>query len=90
VVPNPYIAHALWEATEGIRNLQFTHLPDECTIRIYTLAGDLVRVIRHDNGTGTENWDLLNKNQQGIVPGVYFYHVESRYGQKLGKFAVIK
>jgi hypothetical protein len=90
VVPNPYIAHALWETSEGIRNLQFTHLPDECTIRIYTLAGDLVRVIRHDNGTGTENWDLLNKNQQGVVPGVYFYHVESKYGQKLGKFAVIK
>jgi len=90
VVPNPYIAHALWETTEGIRKIQFTHLPDECTIRIYTLAGDLVRVIEHNNGTGAEDWDLLNKNQQGIVPGVYFYHVDSRYGEKLGKFAVIK
>ncbi len=90
VVPNPYIAHALWETTEGIRKLQFTHLPAECTIRIYTLAGDLVQVIEHDNGTGTEDWDMLNENQQGIVPGVYFYHVDSDYGQKLGKFAVIK
>jgi hypothetical protein len=90
VVPNPYIAHAVWETTEGIRKIQFTHLPDECTIRIYTLAGDLVRVIEHDNGTGAEDWDLLNKNQQGIVPGVYFYHVESEYGEKLGKFAIIK
>jgi hypothetical protein len=90
VVPNPYIAHALWENTEGIRKIQFTHLPDECNIRIYTLAGDLVKVIEHNNGTGTEDWDLLNKNQQGIVPGVYFYHVESKYGEKLGKFAVIK
>ena len=90
VVPNPYIAHVLWETTEGIRKIQFTHLPDECTIRIYTLAGDLVRVIEHNNGTGTEDWDLLNKNQQGIVPGVYFYHVDSEYGDKLGKFAVIK
>ncbi|MCK4404024.1 MAG: T9SS type A sorting domain-containing protein [candidate division Zixibacteria bacterium] len=90
VVPNPYIAHALWETTEGIRKIQFTHLPNECTIRIYTLAGDLVKVIEHNNGTGTEDWDLLNKNQQGIVPGVYFYHVDSKYGEKLGKFAVIK
>ena len=90
VVPNPYIAHALWETTEGIRKLQFTHLPEECTIRIYTLAGDLVRVIEHDNGTGAEDWDLLNTNQQGIVPGLYFYHVDSSHGQKLGKFAVIK
>ncbi|NIN00897.1 MAG: hypothetical protein GTO24_23280 [candidate division Zixibacteria bacterium] len=90
VVPNPYIAHALWETTEGIRKVQFTNLPDLCTIRVYTLAGDLVRVIEHDNGTGTEDWDLLNKHQQGIVPGVYFYHVDSKYGEKLGKFAVIK
>lgn len=90
VVPNPYIAHALWETKEGIRKIQFTHLPEECTIRIYTLAGDLLRVIEHDNGTGTEDWDLLNKNQQGIVPGVYYYHVDSEYGQKLGKFAIIK
>jgi len=90
VVPNPYIAHALWENKAGIRKIQFTNLPDECTIRIYTLAGDLVKVIEHNNGTGTEDWDMLNKNQQGIVPGIYFYHVDSRYGQKLGKFAVIK
>jgi hypothetical protein len=90
VVPNPYIGYAEWEVTEGIRKMQFTHLPDRCTIRIYTLAGDLVRVIQHDNGTGTEDWDLLNKHQQGIVPGVYFYHVDSEYGQKLGKLVVIK
>jgi hypothetical protein len=90
VVPNPYLAHALWENTEGIRKVQFTHLPAECTIRIYTLAGDLVKVIDHNNGTGTEDWDLLNTNQQGIVPGVYFYHVDSLYGQKLGKLAIIK
>jgi hypothetical protein len=90
VVPNPYLAHALWENKEGIRKIQFTHLPNECTIRIYTLAGDLVKVIEHSNGTGTEDWDMLNKDQMGIVPGVYFYHVESKYGEKLGKFAVIK
>ncbi len=90
VVPNPYIAHAAWETTEGIRKIQFTHLPDECTIRIYTLAGDLVRLIEHASGTGSEDWDMLNKDQMGIVPGVYFYHVDSKYGEKLGKFAVIK
>jgi len=90
VVPNPYIAHAEWENTEGIRKIQFTHLPDVCTIRIYTLAGDLVQTVEHDNGTGTEEWDMLTLNQQGIAPGVYYYHVESKYGEKLGKFVVIK
>jgi hypothetical protein len=90
VVPNPYIAHAAWETKEGIRKIQFTHLPDVCTIRIYTLAGDLVNTIQHENGTGTEDWDMLSVNQQGIVTGVYFYHVQSKYGEKLGQFAVIK
>jgi hypothetical protein len=90
VVPNPYIAHAVWETKEGIRKIQFTHLPDVCTIRVYTLAGDLIRTIDHTNGSGAEDWDMLNKDQMGIVPGVYFYHVDSKYGQKLGKFVVIK
>ncbi len=90
VVPNPYIGHAIWETREGIRRIQFTHLPDVCTIRIYTLAGDLVRTIDHDNGTGTEDWDMLSTNQQGIATGVYFYHVQSQYGEKMGKFAVVK
>ena len=90
VVPNPYIAHAVWETKEGIRKIQFTHLPDVCTIRIYTLAGDLVKTIQHDNGTGTEDWDMLSVNQQGITTGVYFYHVQSKYGEKMGEFAVIK
>jgi len=90
VVPNPYIARADWETTEGVRKIQFTHLPDICDIRIYTLAGDLVQALQHDNGSGTEEWDLLSENQQGISSGVYFYHVSSKYGEKIGKFAVIK
>jgi hypothetical protein len=90
VVPNPYIGHASWETTEGIRKIQFTHLPDVCTIRVYTLAGDLIKTIEHNSGTGTEDWDMLSENQQGIVTGVYFYHVQSKYGEKLGEFAVIK
>jgi hypothetical protein len=90
VVPNPYIARADWETTEGVRKVQFTHLPKVCTIRIYTLAGDLVQTIEHDNGSGTEDWNLLSENQQGISSGVYFYHVSSEYGEKIGKLAVIK
>jgi len=90
VVPNPYIAHADWETTEGLRKIQFTNLPRLCHIRIYTLAGDLVQTIKHDNGSGTEEWDLLSENQQGISSGVYFYHITSEYGEMIGKFAVIK
>jgi len=90
VVPNPYVVSADWEHTAGESKLEFTNLPDECTVRIYTLAGDLVRTLEHSDNGGTASWDLLSCNAQGIAPGIYFYHVESDYGSKIGKFAIIK
>jgi hypothetical protein len=43
VVPNPYFARysAMVETAEGQSVLEFQSVPNECTIRIYTLAGDL-------------------------------------------------
>ncbi|MCK5126894.1 MAG: hypothetical protein KAR42_11620 [candidate division Zixibacteria bacterium] len=90
VVPNPYIGRAQWETGDGLRKLQFVNLPNECTIRVYTLAGELIRQLDHDNGTGTEEWDLLSESYKGIAAGVYLFNVESQYGNYNGKFAVIK
>jgi hypothetical protein len=89
VVPNPYISRASWETVEGERKLQFIHLPDRATIRIYSLAGDLIQKLDHQ-GSGTCDWNLLSENGQGIAPGLYYYQVESDVGKKTGKFAVIK
>ena len=105
VVPNPYIVFNGWEKTTSQRYVRFTHLPSTCTIRIYTLAGDLVRVIQHtdtktqplDQG-GTETWDFTNQSPgtsgtqitgQLIASGVYIYYVQSPVGDCIGKFAVI-
>lgn len=90
VVPNPYVVSAAWEHTAGESKLEFTNLPDRCTVRIYTLAGDLVRTLEHADNGGTASWDVLSSNSQGIAPGIYFYHVDSEYGTKIGKFAIIK
>ncbi len=90
VVPNPYLANAIWESTEGARKIQFVNLPTRCTIRIYTLAGELIRTIFHDDGTGAENWDMLSEAGSGIASGVYLYNVDSDYGNYTDKFAVIK
>jgi len=57
VFPNPYKASSLWDGRgdDGIqersRLIYFANLPDICTIRIYTLAGDLVDTIEHDSRT---------------------------------------
>ena len=92
VVPNPYIVRNNWEASGDYSRIAFTHLPDKCTIRIYTLSGDLLRTLEHTSTAldGNENWDLLTKNNQKIASGVYIFHVESPYGEKIGKFAVVR
>jgi len=44
VYPNPYRVEAQWDRGRQVRDhyLWFTNLPERCTLRIYTLSGDLV------------------------------------------------
>lgn len=91
VVPNPFYAHAIdWEQRQGDQKIEFQHLPDACTIRIYTLSGDLVKTLDHNDGSGTEAWNLLSDRQQQVASGIFIYHVESQYGDRVGRFAVVK
>jgi hypothetical protein len=54
VFPNPYRGDAAWDGALGRdRYLWFANLPARCTIRIYTLAGDLVDTIPFDAATYT-------------------------------------
>jgi hypothetical protein len=99
VVPNPYVATAVWEpknpykSGRGPRSIHFTHLPAKCTIRIFTINGELVNTIEHENAysNGTAYWDLLTQDNLSVSYGVYVYHVEAPgIGEKIGKFAIIK
>ena len=82
--------------SERSRRIQFVNLPARATIRIYTLDGDLVREIRHEPGgmfteTGSVAWwDLITKNTQAVVSGIYLYAVESELGTQAGKIVIIK
>jgi hypothetical protein len=53
VFPNPYKAEAQWDAGRLVRDhyLWFANLPRQCTIKIYTLAGDLVKEVEFDGDT---------------------------------------
>ena len=98
VVPNPYVISAAWDESrlgnspfgEPVRNIAFTHVPSPATIKIFTVDGDLVQTLEHTEGTGRLEWNLLTSERRPIVSGVYFYHVESKYGEKIGRFAVIR
>lgn len=88
VVPDPYFGRAAWESSIYEHKLQFVNLPEICTIRIYSLTGDLVNTIDHA-GSGSADWDMLTRDGLAIASGVYIYHVESDFGSYIGRFAVI-
>jgi hypothetical protein len=62
VVPNPYLATSAFELGPTQRQIHFINLPPECTIRIYTISGNLVNSLEHtpDEG-GTEVYDLRTR-----------------------------
>jgi hypothetical protein len=98
VVPNPFRASAEWDRRPVFgdplpRHIDFMHLPrDHSTIRIYTLAGDLVRTLEHDgsSGDGQASWDLISRNGQDVESGIYLFTVESAMGHQVGKFVVVR
>jgi len=99
VVPNPYFAASAFEGQNtfssgrGPREIQFRYLPSECTVRIYSISGELVKTIYHSSPleSGTGRWDLLTEDNLSAAYGVYVYHVDApNIGQKIGKLAIVK
>jgi len=91
VVPNPFHDKSKKNNWPGEPNkIMFVNIPGECTIRIYTVSGDLVTTIKHDDGTSEASWNQVTKNNQLVFSGVYIYHVESKDGNKTGKFVIIR
>jgi hypothetical protein len=103
VFPNPYRLdgnyYPYYETKNGNfdKRLRFINLPPKCTIRIYTLDGDLVRTLEHNNQEDDLNatyhyWDLVSRNTQAVVSGIYLYTVEEKEtgDTQIGKFVIIK
>ena len=93
VVPNPYMVNSnYFNESPGNNLIRFTRLPEKCTITIYTISGEKVRELIHDDHIdGNEWWDLRSFNNQEIAPGLYIYIVETPDGQKvIDKFAVVR
>jgi hypothetical protein len=74
VVPNPYICSSFLDLSPSSRRIEFINLPDRCTIRIFTLSGNLVNVLNHIGasrlGWGDyTDWDALSDNQPRELTG---------------------
>jgi hypothetical protein len=83
-VPNPYYAHSQYELSQFDRVLKFTNIPGsrQVTIRIFNLAGDLIRTIRRSATTGDDMsssqiaWDLNTENRLPVASGIYIARIE--------------
>lgn len=73
VYPNPYYANAYWDgSSERLRKIMFFNLPAECEITIYTLSGDIVKKIQHDqssNGSDLRWFQTFSKDGKQIMSG---------------------
>ena len=99
VVPNPYLGAATWEkrnlnsSGRGERKIDFINLPAQCTVRIYTIAGALIKTLTKDSAfsDGSLSWNLVTEDGMDAAYGVYLYHVDApEVGEHIGKFALIK
>ncbi len=101
VAPNPYVFGdpARNFGSSNPYAVEFRNLPEKATIRIYTLAGDLVRTIEHapdvrGNVYGSESWDQKTDSGLLVAPGLYIYHVQPDVpgvsGTFTGKLMIIR
>ena len=89
IVPNPYKGASSYETGARRDVVRFTNLPDEAIVRVYTLAGTLVREM--ELSTFNNEWDLQTDDGLNIASGLYLVHVEvPGVGEKIVKFGVVK
>ncbi|MBP2648793.1 MAG: hypothetical protein H6Q77_2417, partial [Gemmatimonadetes bacterium] len=90
-VPDPYYVTNGYEATTESKILQFVNLPTQAIIRIYTSSGILVQMLEHNSTdySGSEAWNLRNRNNQVVASGVYFYMIEAGDARRVGRFTVV-
>ena len=92
VFPNPYYGFHRAEENRFQRFVTFNHLPQKATMRVFTIAGDLVRTIEKDDETQFARWDLQNENQLPVASGMYLVHIDmpDLGVEKILKVAVIR
>jgi hypothetical protein len=76
VFPNPYLGFNPQEINRYARFVTFNHLPQKATIRIFNLAGILVRTILKDDATQFAQWDLNNEGAFPVSAGMYVAYID--------------
>lgn len=91
VFPNPYYGVNYLETTKYQKFVTFNHLPAKATIRIFNLAGYMVKSISHTSGN-FEQWDLTNRSGLQVSSGLYIAYIDMPDvgATKILKFSIIQ
>ncbi len=96
-VPNPYRTGGSVFTTQNYHNfpdrkIRFVNVPAECTLRIYTVSGDLIWEEDYINQTaGNIEWEVKNQSGEEVASGIYVYKIEDSNGDHVyGRLIVIR
>jgi len=87
VYPNPYFGGWSYEGQPQQLYVTFNNLPPRAKIRIFNLAGHLVRTLEKNDQSQFMRWDLTNEHNWQIGSGIYICHVEM---PDIGETKIIK
>ncbi len=96
VYPNPYYAFNPSETGRFDTFVTFAGLPPtKCSIRIFNLAGQLVRKLEKNDTSEFLRWELQNHDRLPVASGMYIAHVQVALpaggeDTKILKFAIIQ
>ncbi len=76
VFPNPYYGVNSEELNKYNRFVTFSHIPTKATIRIFNLAGVLVKTIEKNSQDQFQRWDLANQNGLPVASGLYIAYID--------------
>lgn len=79
--PNPAMP------ARGHAGMNFSQIPPDSRVEIYTGAGELVRELRADV-TGIAFWDLANRGGKAVASGAYLAVIEGPGGREVIRVAV--
>ncbi|MBU1099831.1 MAG: hypothetical protein KKA84_05435 [Bacteroidetes bacterium] len=87
VFPNPYYGANPNEVNKYQRYVTFSHLPEQATIKIFNLAGQLVKTIYKNEPDQFQRWDLMNEFNILVPGGIYIAYIEM---PELGETKILK
>ena len=113
VVPNPWSAstasqqyagrsgNPVSDSQSGYSRVLFVSIPSNCTIKIFTVDGNLVKTIEHESTPGTNTtsttWNMISDSDQYVVSGIYVFVVETTpensslgHQTEVGKMIIIR